>query len=182
MELHDNIVNKLFSTRFLLHKDYIKPNSFQVAKHTVIEVKESLQSICDNYNELNNLFSKDSFYNIISDLIEKQPNKEIRFSYDIDDSINWMETPPRVRFHLYRILQELIQNIHKHSSAKTATIKLLQDNSVIKLIVTDNGKGFKNTSKNGIGINNINSRLKEINGYLVIKSVNGTKFIITVKL
>lgn len=182
MELHDNIVNKLFSTRFLLHKDYIKPESLQIAKNTVLEVKHSLIEICDNYNEINNLFEKDSFHNMIIELIQNQPNNIIEFDLDLDLSIEWFKTHPKVRFHLYRVLQELLQNIHKHSSATNATIKIYQENSHIKLIVFDNGKGFKKTAKKGIGITNILNRLKEIDGNLIIESTKGTQFIITIKL
>ena len=182
MELHDNIVNKLFSTRFLLHKDFIKPESLQIAKNTVLEVKHSLLEICDNYNEINNLFEKDSFHHMIMELIQNQPNNIIEFDYDLDLSIEWFKTHPKIRFHLYRVLQELLQNIHKHSSATKATVKLYQENSTIKLEVFDNGKGFKKTANKGIGINNIQNRLKEIDGNLIIESTKGTRFIITVKL
>ncbi|SFN29819.1 Histidine kinase-, DNA gyrase B-, and HSP90-like ATPase [Paenimyroides ummariense] len=182
MELHDNIVNKLFSTRFLLHKDFIKPESLQIAKNTVLEVKSSLLEICDNYNEINNLFEKDSFHHMIIELIENQPNNIIEFDYDLDLSIEWFKTHPKVRFHLYRILQELLQNIHKHSSATKATVEIYQENSNITLIVFDNGKGFKKTAKKGLGINNIQNRLKEINGNLTIDSTKGTQFTITVNL
>lgn len=182
MELHDNIVNKLFSTRFLLHKDFIKPNSLQIAKNTVLEVKQSLIEICDNYTEINSLFEKDSFHHMLIELIENQPNNLITFDYDFDLSIEWFKTQPKVRFHLYRVLQELLQNIHKHSSATHATIKLYKEQSNIKLIVVDNGKGFIKTAKKGIGISNIQNRLKEINGNLIIESTKGTTFTITVKL
>jgi len=182
MELHDNIVNKLFSTRFLLHKDFIKPESLQIAKNTVLEVKHSLLEICDNYNEINNLFEKDSFHHMIMELIQNQPNNIIEFDYDLDLSIEWFKTHPKIRFHLYRVLQELLQNIHKHSSATKATVKLYQENSTIKLEVFDNGKGFKKTANKGIGISNIQNRLKEIDGNLTIESTKGTRFIITVKL
>lgn len=182
MELHDNIVNKLFSTRFLLHKDFIKPESLQIAKNTVLEVKHSLLEICDNYNEINNLFEKDSFHHMIMELIQNQPNNIIEFDYDLDLSIEWFKTHPKIRFHLYRVLQELLQNIHKHSSATKAIVKLYQENSTIKLEVFDNGKGFKKTANKGIGISNIQNRLKEIDGNLTIESTKGTRFIITVKL
>ncbi|MEG1026867.1 MAG: hypothetical protein RSF34_20515 [Flavobacterium sp.] len=182
MELHDNIVNKLFSTRFLLHKDFIKLESLQIAKNTVLEVKHSLLEICDNYNEINNLFEKDSFHHMIMELIQNQPNNMIEFDYDLDLSIEWFKTHPKIRFHLYRVLQELLQNIHKHSSATKATVKLYQENSTIKLEVFDNGKGFKKTANKGIGISNIQNRLKEIDGNLIIESTKGTRFIITVKL
>ncbi len=182
MELHDNIVNKLFSTRFLLHKDYIKPNSLETAKHTILEVKKTLIGICDNYNEINSLFEKDSFHKMLIELIEKQPNNQIVFDYEIDQSIEWLKISPKIKFHLFRVLQELLQNIHKHSSATIAKIIIYKEEKQLTLFVSDNGKGFNKSDKKGIGIENISNRLKEINAQFKIESKNGTQFIITVNL
>lgn len=182
MELHDNIVNKLFSIRFSLHKDFVKPESLATAKNTILDVKKNLIQICNNYSEINNLFEKDSFHKILIELIENQPNNVITFDYNFDHSIEWFKTHQKVRFHLYRVLQELLQNIHKHSLATKAKIHIYKENNIIKLVVTDNGKGFAKNTKKGIGINNIINRLKLIDATFNIEKKNGTKFIISVKL
>lgn len=68
---------------------------------------------------------------------------------------------------LYRISQELINNIIKHSEAKSVSIQLLKTKSHLVLVVEDNGKGFKFNSvenRNGIGLMNISSRAKAMNG------------------
>ncbi|WCM42742.1 hypothetical protein MG290_03420 [Flavobacterium sp. CBA20B-1] len=181
MELHDNIVNKLFSTRFSLHKDYMNPNSLAVAANTLLDVKKTLIGICDNYSEINNLFEKDSFHKMLIELIENQPNNFISFQYEFDQSIEWFKTHPKVRFHLYRVLQELLQNIHKHSSATKAKIQIFKEGEHVKLVVTDNGKGFTKTAKKGLGISNISNRLKEIDADFKMENNNGMRFIITVK-
>lgn len=182
MELHDNIVNKLFSTRFLLHENYINPESIVNAKHTINEVKSSLMNICDNYNEINELYEKDSFHHLLIDLIAKQPTHQIQFTYNLDSSIEWFKINPKIRFHLYRILQELLQNIHKHSSANRAVINLSHEKNILKMIVFDNGVGFKDEHKKGIGLQNILNRLKEINGDLKIETEAKTTFIVSIEL
>lgn len=182
MELHDNIVNKFFSTRFLLHKDYVKQNSLEIAKKTITEVKDTLVGICDNYSEMNHLFEKDSFHKMLIELIENQPNNKIIFDYDFDQSIEWFKTSPKIKFHLYRVLQELLQNIHKHSSATYAKVQIFKHDNTLKLIVLDNGKGFSKNEKKGIGMENISIRLAEINAHFKIENNNGTQFIITIKL
>ena len=68
---------------------------------------------------------------------------------------------------LYRICQELINNIIKHSEAKAVSVQLLKTKSHLILVVEDNGKGFVMTdsdTRNGIGLMNINSRAKAIHG------------------
>jgi signal transduction histidine kinase len=60
-----------------------------------------------------------------------------------------------------------VNNIIKHSQAKAVSVQLLKTKSHLVLVVEDNGKGFKfdsAESRNGIGLMNISSRAKAING------------------
>ena len=69
------------------------------------------------------------------------------------------------------MLQETMQNIYKHAKAKQIKISFELKNSVILLSVEDDGSGFKVIkAKKGIGLKNINSRVKEIGGKVEIDS------------
>ena len=71
----------------------------------------------------------------------------------------------------YRIVQELIQNIHKHAHATQFTIALTAKENHIKISVSDNGKGvpINTDEKNfGIGLRNIQSRVKLLDGTFTI--------------
>lgn len=71
----------------------------------------------------------------------------------------------RIEISLYRILQELLNNIVKHSGANQVSIQLFQSKNRLILVVEDNGKGFElKTSTSGYGLNNIKSRLNTIRG------------------
>lgn len=88
-----------------------------------------------------------------------------------------------LKLNLYRIIQEIIQNIHKHSQAKNALIKICINEKIITLIIKDDGIGMNvSKAKKGIGMSNIYKRIEEINGDLEIIVNNGTAFIINVKL
>jgi len=74
---------------------------------------------------------------------------------------------PSIEIGLYRIAQELVNNILKHSGAKHVDIQLLKTKTHLVLHVEDDGKGFefdKKGSQNGIGLNNIFSRASSVNG------------------
>ena len=63
------------------------------------------------------------------------------------------------------MVQESLQNIYKHANAKTVEISFQRKKSVICLAISDDGIGFDpNKSKKGIGLKNINSRVKELSG------------------
>ena len=92
---------------------------------------------------------------------------------------------PACKFTLYRVLQEILQNILKHASASKVDITLMQNDDFTNLLVEDNGKGFDTSMTNlGIGLKNIHSRVKILHGYFDIDSSinNGTVFNISIPL
>jgi two-component system, NarL family, sensor kinase len=71
------------------------------------------------------------------------------------------------QLHIFRILQELINNSLKHGNAKKITISLENFSNQIKLLYHDDGLGFTTNDtkvKSGIGMSNIASRVTIING------------------
>ncbi len=91
--------------------------------------------------------------------------------------------PSNIEIHLYRILQELINNILKHSKATKVGVQILKQNNKLLFITEDNGRGFsKNSSSNGIGLANIKSRLQLISGELEIESEPGNGTFIRIVL
>ncbi len=84
---------------------------------------------------------------------------------------------------MYRIVQELIQNVIRHSKASNCEIVLLNNKSEITLTFSDNGCGFiLNSIKEGIGLKNIYSRVNSLNGEYLIKSEASIGTTIIVKL
>lgn len=74
---------------------------------------------------------------------------------------------------LYRIIQELLNNIIKHAQATEVIIQFIKDNNRLSVIVEDNGKGFNTLEadeKTHAGIETIRSRVNYLNGKLTIDS------------
>lgn len=93
--------------------------------------------------------------------------------------------PKSLQLSVYRIVQELLNNIIKHSGATEALVQLQQEQQKLIITVEDNGKGFANNSVNkGIGLQNIESRLSLLKGKLQIDSQDkkGTSVYIELEL
>jgi len=78
---------------------------------------------------------------------------------------------------IYRIIQELVNNVLKHSAATQVMVQLVKGDGWITLSVEDNGKGFDvNDLKHstGCGWSNIKSRVDYLNGNIDLKSQEGT--------
>jgi len=93
--------------------------------------------------------------------------------------------PQALQLSVYRIVQELLNNIIKHANATEAFVQLQQEKKKLIITVEDNGKGFLNTqSSDGIGLTNIKSRLSLLKGKLEIDSneTSGTSVYIELQL
>jgi signal transduction histidine kinase len=84
---------------------------------------------------------------------------------------------------LFRVLQELISNVIKHSKASELSVQLVKVKSHVVLNVSDNGTGFEveKKEKNGIGLLNIASRIDGIKGHLHYDSAPGAGTTVTIR-
>ncbi|MFM9985934.1 MAG: tetratricopeptide repeat protein [Flavobacteriales bacterium] len=71
----------------------------------------------------------------------------------------------KVELGVFRVCQELVNNIMKHSGATEVVVQLFLSKNNLVMIVEDNGKGFGESSKrDGIGLTNITSRINTVDG------------------
>jgi signal transduction histidine kinase len=92
-----------------------------------------------------------------------------------------LERPPRdCELVLFRVLQESLTNVHRHSQASASTVHLARKSGVVQLEITDNGKGIseeylrhldKSPNKAGVGITGMRERVRELGGQLEIRSL-----------
>ena len=84
--------------------------------------------------------------------------------------------PPEISLCLYRVLQEALQNVVKHSVSRHAHVSLRGDIDAINLTVEDTGTGFRPDevmSGPGLGLTSMRERLKAVGGQLSIRSQQG---------
>ena len=90
-------------------------------------------------------------------------------------------------YQLYRIIQEITNNLIKHSKANYCKISILETSKKIKLIFEDNGEHFNYeaalNNSSGKGLLSINERLKTLNATLKQKQLDNVNILkITIKL
>jgi PAS domain S-box-containing protein len=80
---------------------------------------------------------------------------------------------------VFRVVQECLTNIHRHSGSKTAAIKLALSGGVVSVEVKDSGKGMSvekiteiETSASGVGIRGMRERVRQLGGQILIQSDN----------
>jgi PAS domain S-box-containing protein len=112
---------------------------------------------------------------------EKQTGIKCHFYFKPEE----FDIEERVALILYRILQESLTNIARHSGASATEIDLVMLKNKIEMIIEDNGKGIakdKVNSLESMGIAGMKERVKSANGKIIIRGENGAGTRIEVKI
>lgn len=115
---------------------------------------------------------------------EVDANTNIFFTNEIDNIDNILSK--EASLHLYRIIQEAINNMVKHASAKAASVTIERKDARIEALITDNGKGFQFSEKikttNSLGMKTLLERAKILHSKLdIISEPNkGTKISLSI--
>jgi signal transduction histidine kinase len=103
---------------------------------------------------------------------------KIRISQSIE--IKEQAVPASLRTVIFRVLQEGLNNVAKHSMAKMVSLSLRKRNQAIELVIQDNGQGFDlsrakapESTHHGLGLESMRERTELSGGSLVIESTQG---------
>lgn len=98
------------------------------------------------------------------------------FTVNFSDREVPRQLPDDVSLTLYRVMQEGLQNVRKHSGTDRADVELMRDSTLLILRLRDQGKGFdlKTTVPGeGLGLSSMRERLNAVRGTLTIRSTPG---------
>lgn len=188
-ELHDGVMNKLSGIRFNLFVLQKKTDPETIAKciSHISEIKSVEKEIRNITHDLHqDVFSAKNDYSelvraLATDLDE---SVEINSQVNLDENINWENVPALLKMHSYRILQESISNVVKHSNAKNLYVNISQSSEHLVIEIKDDGKGFDTTQESSsLGLNNIKYRTIEMEGkFEIFSSEKGTSIILKLPL
>lgn len=185
-ELHDN-VNQLLAAAQIYLSTAIKEakdlDYSQLLKKSRAYVLESINEIRRLSHRLSPGFKNDfPIEEAIRDLIT---DIGVKKDFEVITSINIKNTvlPYDLKLNAYRILQEQLNNIIKHSEATEAHISLNIVGNKLVMKTSDNGKGFDTKKKKkGIGLNNMEKRVVLFSGTFNTKSKKGKGTEITIEI
>jgi signal transduction histidine kinase len=103
---------------------------------------------------------------------------------DVDEYANHLQEELALCF--YRVVQEALNNVSKHSKAKSAEVVAKREDGFVRLSILDFGTGFDPSAINcstGIGLASMRERLRAVDGSLVVKTAvgRGTEIIAEVR-
>ena len=177
-DLHDGIGQTLAAIKMNLSS-----KSKKLSKENQDLADQTILSIDNAYSEVRTLshsmmprsLKESGLAEAIEDLLAKTfSNSNIKYTFEKDNSFPLNE---QISIGLYRVLQELLNNIIKHAHATELSVHLHKTKENIILMAEDNGIGIRtgqNTERTGIGMANIEARVQAMNGNFSITK-NGPK-------
>jgi signal transduction histidine kinase len=99
---------------------------------------------------------------------------DIALTFSAPSTAGHLRLDPDLRRELYLILKESVNNIARHSGASEATVHLSQGHSELRLVITDNGRGFDPAARtDGNGVGSMRKRAALFGGVFTIDSAPG---------
>ncbi len=178
-ELHDAVLGKMNSIRMLLIG--LDSKSDETATKLRDNALEDLKKVQDEIREISHELSHaayrhiPNFINSIQSLLTTTEDaSNVKTTFIHDEMVDWDGLTGDIKINLYRIVQESVQNALKHAQCKSIVINFGMTEDELLIIVADDGIGFEvRKRKKGIGMRNISSRVKKMNGSWLIESEKG---------
>ena len=165
-KLHDELANDVYQTiAFAETKDLEDDENKEKLLNNLDTIYFKTRNIS---KENSNICTDKNYPQAVKEMILGHKSTEINILINGFDTISWNEIDKNKKIILYRVLQELFVNMKKHSEATLVSISLMIKNKILHVTYIDNGVGIKNNTlilKNGL--QNVESRIKTINGTII---------------
>ena len=171
-DLHDDLGGTLATLRRRL-ADIHQHTTDANTQRAFAEVEPLIQKSSDDLRRIShNLmppeFTRLGLASALDQLVRNQPRQPTRFSFVLSGQETRL--PLDMELNAYRIVSELVQNIHKHARADRAAVQLLYHADKLTITVEDDGLGnrsvTKSTGSTGIGLKNSSLRAEYIGATL----------------
>jgi signal transduction histidine kinase len=170
----------LQASKMLLKKGY--PVEIEKAQKIVNEAADKIRNL--SHSLVSSVLLKFGLGYAIQDLCDKYSNSSLNFHCDCENIGRYAQG---FELKINSIIDELLNNIIKHSNASNAEIKITAKKQHLEITILDDGKGFnpnKNYNISGLGLRQIETRINKMQGVFKINSSleEGTSIFISVPI
>lgn len=175
-EIHDHVGHMLsrsiLQTGALaaLNKDKSIDENLSALQDTLNQAMENIRlSVHDLHEDAVDL------QNAIGTLIQSTPSIHIRLDYDMSPCL-----PREIKYSLIAIIKEAISNTARHSNADSMTIILREHPAFYQAYIIDNGTAAPPSLDSGLGLSNMQERIRAHNGTITFTFEHGFKIFISI--
>ncbi|MBS7232191.1 ATP-binding protein [Flavobacterium psychroterrae] len=165
-KLHDELANDVYKTLAYAEKIDL---SQEKNREQLLNILDTIYFRTRNISKENSPIITNENYNIaLKEMISGYKTSDINIILNGFDLITWNKIEKNKKIILYRVLQELFSNMKKHSQATLVSINLKKDEKKLTVVYNDNGVGTnKKTTISKNGLQNVETRIKTINGNII---------------
>lgn len=176
-EIHDGIGPDMSTLKLQLDAVRKKTDNSEITS-ALEEISQAVSTIATDIRQVSHDLMPSSLidYGVVTALnnfakrISKSSDIEIQFQSNIKDG----ELTREYKLNIFRIVQELVNNAIKYSKCSSIEISLRKDVEGINILVQDDGIGLtEDTLQNGMGLQNIATRVNSLHGIMNIDSKQG---------
>jgi len=168
-DLHDSLGGLLSTVKnhfSVIQKEIAKIEKLDLTIKTNLLIDEACIEVRRiSHNMMPHALSISGLQGAVEDLGDQLIQEGYTTTVEVSGDLSTLIETKKVM--IYRLIQEMISNIRKHSGAKTILIQLLRYQNDLKILIEDDGKGFDYTAaieKGGLGLKSINSRVDFLDG------------------
>ena len=183
-EIHDNVGQVLSLAKVQLNildqGETLDKTLLADAKESVSKAMTDLRDIAKSLNS--DRIQQSGLYEITEQELQRISRAGL-MTVSINSEGSIADLPEQKKVIIFRMIQESLQNIIKHSKATNIDVCFKYEKEKVTISIADNGTGFDKTlldKKDGLGLHNIFSRAALIGGEAAIHSVPGEGTIITI--
>jgi len=179
-ELHDDIGQRLslLAVEFDLLSQSLAAVGNEAERQQVVQLKAQADALTSDVHQLSHQLHSAKLQHLglrsaVEELV-KQVGKQQRMAIELHTLGGDADLPPDVALCLFRVTQEALNNVIRHSHAERVHIDLRVENALAKLSVQDSGVGFDVVDNlGGLGLVSMRERLRMIGGDLLVESHQG---------
>jgi len=164
-KIHDEVANDVYHVMTKLQNEN---------KDVLDDLEHIYNRTRDISKESSSIDLSMSYPELLNDLFLSYHNKQVAIITKDLYQINWDKISDLKKSTVYRVFQELLTNMKKHSDASIVVFNFSQGNKKISMRYKDNGIGSK--IKKGNGLHNTENRIASINGTIIFDSEEGKGF------
>ncbi|SEK73856.1 Tetratricopeptide repeat-containing protein [Maribacter orientalis] len=167
-KVHDEVANDMYKVMTSLE------NNVGIDSKVIDEMEKIYAKTRDISRENSAIDFHQDFGIQLNDLLFGYKNNTVTVVTRNLSKINWEGVPELNKTAIYRVLQELMTNMRKHSNATSAALVFHKNGSKIQIDYRDNGIGCDLFKKNGL--QHTESRITSLNGTIIFESKLGHGF------
>ncbi len=175
-ELHDGLGQSLIAQKLRLES--LSTGNKADIENGLADLKKCADQLVDEVRRISNALMPAQLYQFGLAAALRQHCEEVskygKIEVKFDATGDFEPLSRKIKTYLFRIVQEALNNVVKHSNAKSAAVEIALTRENLFLSISDDGQGFDSSKVcSGNGLNNMKERIELLHGVIVFNTDEG---------